>query len=173
MAKTLAEFKFLLLGKQFYGTKRLWWDSVVQDTVVCQRYETTGRMKQMGTHNTSENGRRAWVALSAHPTRTDTEIWDVLHCIWAKETWEQKCVATDTAVSSAAGLIFSQIPTVFIFSAFPQSLGKSRDMYEGESVNKVNWSIASTQPFWQLTVSDNNVTFIAKEITSAVCSDKQ
>jgi hypothetical protein len=34
--------------------------------------------------------------------------------------------------------------------------------YEGESINKVNLSTASTQPFWQLTVSDNIANFIRK-----------
>jgi hypothetical protein len=29
MAKALAELKFRRLGKKFYGTKRLWWDSVM------------------------------------------------------------------------------------------------------------------------------------------------
>jgi hypothetical protein len=40
--------------------------------VLCQRYEGTGGIKQMGTHNRSENGRSAWVALFEHPTHTDT-----------------------------------------------------------------------------------------------------
>jgi hypothetical protein len=35
-------------------------------------------------------------------------------------------------------------------------------MYEGESINKVNLSMASTQPFWQLTVSDNIANFMRK-----------
>jgi len=29
VAKPLAEFKFRSLDKHFYGTKRLWWDSIV------------------------------------------------------------------------------------------------------------------------------------------------
>jgi hypothetical protein len=40
--KTLAELKFCRLGKYFYGTKRLCWDSVMQDNVLCQMYGTTG-----------------------------------------------------------------------------------------------------------------------------------
>jgi hypothetical protein len=35
-------------------------------------------------------------------------------------------------------------------------------MYEGKSINKVNLSIASTQPFCQLTISDNIANFIRK-----------
>jgi hypothetical protein len=70
-AKTLDELKFRRLGTYFYGTNRLWWDSVMWDTVVCQWYDTTGEIKQMGKHNTPENGRGAWVALWAHPTHTD------------------------------------------------------------------------------------------------------
>jgi hypothetical protein len=35
-------------------------------------------------------------------------------------------------------------------------------LYEGESINKVNLSIASTQPFLQLTVSANIANFIRK-----------
>jgi hypothetical protein len=31
--------------------------------------------------------------------------------------------------------------------------------YEGESINEVNLSIASTRPFWQLTVSANIANF--------------
>jgi hypothetical protein len=34
---------------------------------------TTGGIKQMGTHNISENGRGAWVVLYAHPSHTDTD----------------------------------------------------------------------------------------------------
>jgi hypothetical protein len=78
MAKALAEFKFRCLGKQhFYGTKWLWWDTIMYDTILCKRYGTTGGIKQMGTHNSSENGSGAWVALCAHPTltNTDTYLW--------------------------------------------------------------------------------------------------
>jgi hypothetical protein len=44
----------------------------MSDTVLCQRYGTTSGIKQMGTHNKSENGRVSWVALCAHPTHTET-----------------------------------------------------------------------------------------------------
>jgi hypothetical protein len=73
MVKALAEFKFCHLGKHFYGTKRLWSDSVLYSTVLCQRYGTSSGIKQMGTHNRSENGCSAWFTLCAHPTSTDTD----------------------------------------------------------------------------------------------------
>jgi hypothetical protein len=44
-------------------------------------YGTTGGIKQMGTHNKSENGRGAWVALCVHPTGTSGtyfKLWSVL-----------------------------------------------------------------------------------------------
>jgi hypothetical protein len=44
-------------------------------TVLCQKYGDGGGIQQRGTHNTSENGRDAWVALCAHPTHTDTETY--------------------------------------------------------------------------------------------------
>jgi hypothetical protein len=39
----------------------------MQDTVLYQRCGTTGGIKQIGTHNRSENGGGAWVALYANP----------------------------------------------------------------------------------------------------------
>jgi hypothetical protein len=36
-------------------------------------YGTTGGIKQLGKYNRSEKGRGARVALSAHPTHTDTD----------------------------------------------------------------------------------------------------
>jgi hypothetical protein len=41
----------------------------MKDTVLYQRNATNGGRKQMGTYNTAENGRGAWVALCAHPTQ--------------------------------------------------------------------------------------------------------
>jgi hypothetical protein len=38
-----------------------------------QKYGTASGINQMGTHNVSENGRGAWVALCDHPTHTDTD----------------------------------------------------------------------------------------------------
>jgi hypothetical protein len=38
------------------------------DTVLRQRYGTTGGIKKIGTPNRTENGRGAMVALCAHPT---------------------------------------------------------------------------------------------------------
>jgi hypothetical protein len=40
MVKALAEFKFRLLDLDldFYGTKRLWWGSVIYDNVLCPMY---------------------------------------------------------------------------------------------------------------------------------------
>jgi hypothetical protein len=35
--------------------------------VLCERYRTTGGIKQMETHNRSENGCGAWVTLCAQP----------------------------------------------------------------------------------------------------------
>jgi hypothetical protein len=45
----------------------------MQETVLCQRYRTSDGIKQMGTHNRSENGRGAWVVVCAHPSYTDTD----------------------------------------------------------------------------------------------------
>jgi hypothetical protein len=45
----------------------------MQDTVLCQRYGTTGGIKQTGSHNRSENCRSAWVAMYTQPTHSDTE----------------------------------------------------------------------------------------------------
>jgi hypothetical protein len=38
----------------------------------------------------------------------------------------------------------------------------ARDVYDGESISKVNLSTASTQPLWQLTVGDSITNFIRK-----------
>jgi hypothetical protein len=54
-------------------TRRLWWDIIMQETVLCQRYRTSDGIKQMGTHNRSENGRGAWVVVCTHPSYTDTD----------------------------------------------------------------------------------------------------
>jgi hypothetical protein len=40
--------------------------------VLCQRYGTTGGIKQTRMHNRSENGRSAWVVLCATLTHIDT-----------------------------------------------------------------------------------------------------
>jgi hypothetical protein len=47
MKKTLAEFKFCHLGKHFYETKQLR-DSVMWDTLLCQRYGTTAGKSRSG-----------------------------------------------------------------------------------------------------------------------------
>jgi hypothetical protein len=39
------------------------------------RGTTTGGIKQMGTHNRSENGCGAWVALCSYPSHTNTDIY--------------------------------------------------------------------------------------------------
>jgi hypothetical protein len=69
-AKNGEGFSWILISsaKHFYGTKLLWWYPVMKDTVLCQRHGTTGGIKQMETHNRSENGRGARFALSAHLT---------------------------------------------------------------------------------------------------------
>jgi hypothetical protein len=41
-------------------------------------------------------------------------------------------------------------------------LVSTKCMYEGESINKVNLSTASTRPFCQLTVTDNIANFVSK-----------
>jgi hypothetical protein len=74
MAKAFAEITCRRLDKHFYGNERLRWDSVKYVTVVCQRHGTTAGIKHMGTHNRSENGRGAWVAVCAHPTHTDRPL---------------------------------------------------------------------------------------------------
>jgi hypothetical protein len=45
----------------------------MKETVLCQRYKATGRIKQMGMHNGSKNCHGAWVALCDHPIHTDTD----------------------------------------------------------------------------------------------------
>jgi hypothetical protein len=47
-------------------------------------------------------------------------------------------------------------------------------MYEGESINKVNSSTASTRPFCQLTVTDNIANFVSKLLVLHVqtCSNE-
>jgi hypothetical protein len=73
----LAEFRFHCLGKHFYGTKQLWWDSIMWDTVLCQRYRTTGGIKQIGMQNRSENDCGARVASCVHPTHTHSNVLHV------------------------------------------------------------------------------------------------
>jgi hypothetical protein len=45
----------------------------MQDSTSC-RYGTPGGLKKMGTHNRSDNGRCARVALLAHLTYTEPEV---------------------------------------------------------------------------------------------------
>jgi hypothetical protein len=96
MAKALSEFKFRRLGKDFYGTKRLRWDSLILRTVSCQRYGTTGGIKQMGTHNRSDNVRGAWVVLCAHPTHTDIDSldWPVCSTVYKFGSWNYTKLVT-------------------------------------------------------------------------------
>jgi hypothetical protein len=54
----------------------------------------------------------------------------------------------------------SKVPIkIYLFTLHPYLM---QNKYEGESISKVNLNIASTQPFWQLTVSDNITNFIRK-----------
>jgi hypothetical protein len=68
MMKALVEFKFCRLGKHIFKP------SDYGEIPLHQSCGTTGRIKQMGMHNRSENGRRARVALCVYPTHTDIAL---------------------------------------------------------------------------------------------------
>jgi hypothetical protein len=72
MAKALVQFKFRFLGNHFKEPSD--YDEIPLRYCTLSEVRTNGGVKQIGTHDSSENGRSAWVALCAHPTHTDTEL---------------------------------------------------------------------------------------------------
>jgi hypothetical protein len=85
--KALAEFKFCHLGSNSYGTKDY-------DEIPLCKILYSGRIKQMGTHKTSD-GRSAWVNLRAHHTHTDNDISPIhahliLHALFTNVSYTQQ-----------------------------------------------------------------------------------